>query len=314
MSKSIPVLACLAATVLFGLAACNPSHRQSDKVEDNRLKVVATTTIVGDVVRNIAGEAIEQFTLLPPGADPHSFEPSPQDAARLEDTSLVFINGAGLEAFLEPLLQNVSSQARVVDLSKEISLLEAGPDVHTAGEHASEMRGDPHVWFDPYSVLAWVDQIESALSEADPANAAIYHANAEKYRQELVELDEWIGEQVNRIPPDRRRLVTDHLSFTYFADRYGFEQVGALIPGYSTLAQPSAQELAMLEDAIRNLAVNTIFLGNTVNPSLAERVTADTGAKLVQVFTGSLTASDGPASSYLDYMRYNVSAIVNALR
>ena len=134
------------------------------------------------------------------------------------------------------------------------------------------------------------------------------------YRQELIDLDQWILEQVAQIPEANRELVTDHQLFIYFANRYGFEQIGAIVPGYSTLSEPSAQELAQLEDAIRELGVRAIFVGNTVNPALAQRVANDTGTKLVFLYTGSLTEATGPAPTYLDYMRFNVQAIVEALK
>ena len=173
---------------------------------------------------------------------------------------------------------------------------------------------DPHAWVDPNNVIQWVKTIEQQLSSTDPKNAASYQANAENYRTELQNLDAWIREQVAQIPPENRKLVTDHTLFGYFADEYGFEQVGALIPGYSTLAEPSAQELAAMEGSIASLDVHAIFVGNTVNPALAERVAADTGTQLIYVYTGSLSEPGGEADSYLAYMRYNTTAFVKALK
>ncbi|HIE57944.1 MAG TPA: zinc ABC transporter substrate-binding protein, partial [Anaerolineales bacterium] len=128
------------------------------------------------------------------------------------------------------------------------------------------------------------------------------------------ELDTWIRQQVANIPPENRKLVTDHVLFGYFADEYGFKQIGALIPGYSTLAEPSAQELAAIEDAIREYNVPAVFVGNTVNPALGGQVAEDTGIKLVTIYTGSLSDENGDAPTYLDYIRYNVTAFVNALK
>ena len=142
----------------------------------------------------------------------------------------------------------------------------------------------------PTPIMWWfgLDNIEQELSKLDPKNTSTYHANAEAYQTELETLDAWIREQVALIPTENRKLVTDHTLFGYFAEEYGFEQVGALIPGYSTLAEPTARELADIEDAIQDLKVKAIFVGNTVNPALAERVSEDTGIQLVFVFTGSL--------------------------
>ena len=138
--------------------------------------------------------------------------------------------------------------------------------------------------------------------------------NAQAYRASLQELDGWIREQVAGVPEQNRRLVTDHASFSYFAHQYGFEQVGAVFPGYSTLAQPSAQDLAALEDAIREFDVKAVFVGNTVNPALAEQVAQDTGTRVVFMYTGSLSEPGGPAGDYLAFMRYDVRVMVEALR
>jgi ABC-type Zn uptake system ZnuABC Zn-binding protein ZnuA len=280
--------------------------------------VVATTTIVGDVVRNIGGDQIEVSTLLPVGADPHTYEATPQDAARLADAQLVFANGAGLEEFLTPLIRNAGARAEVVYVSDGIQLLDAQEQLDESGRAGEDggghPSGDPHTWFDPNNVMVWAENIEKKLSAVDPENAQIYAANSEKYRQELSDLDDWIRQQAAQIPEGERKLVADHTSFTYFADRYGFEQVGAVIPSYSTLSQPSAQDLAKMEDAIRNLGVKAIFVEHSVNSSLAQRVAQDTGVKLVSLYNGSLSGPDGPAGTYIDFMRYEVREMVRALQ
>jgi manganese/iron transport system substrate-binding protein len=298
---------CLAGLAWVLSACTTPAGGQSDK-----LQVVATTTIVGDVVSNIGGNAIQLDVLLPPGSDPHSFDPTPQDVAKIAKANLIFANGAGLETFLDPLLKNAGSKARVVYVSDGIQLIQFQSKL--PGEESGPGGGDPHTWFDPQNVKGWVQNIEKALSAQDPGNAQIYAANAQHYTQQLDELDRWIQTQVGQIPPDQRKLVTDHEAFTYFAARYGFQQVGAIVPGYSTLAQPSAQELAALEDAIRQLGVKAVFVGDTVNPNLAERVAQDTGVKLMHLYTGALSKSSGPAGTYLDFMRYDVNQIDNALK
>ncbi len=304
--------------LIFSLTACTVEAENTAQKADGLLQVVATTTIVGDVVSQVGGEAIDLTVLLPPGTDPHSFQPTPQDMARVADAQVIFINGAGLESFLQDLLENSNSQARQVEVSEGIQLLEASAhDDHDEGEtHSGEEEhvGDPHVWMDPNNVLVWVDRIEAALVELDPHHAKLYQENADLYRQELTGLDAWIVEQISQIPQENRKLVTDHQLFVYFAERYGFEQIGAIIPGYSTLSEPSAMELAQLEDAIRNLGVRAVLVGNTVNPALAQRVANDTGTNLVFFYTGSLTGAEGPAATYLDYMRFNVTAIVEALK
>jgi manganese/iron transport system substrate-binding protein len=305
--KKVLVLAGLLFSI--SIAACSTPQAEGG---DAPLKVVATTTIVGDVVSQIGGEAIDLKVLLPPGSDPHSFQPAPKDLVSVADADVVFANGAGLEAFLEPLVQNAGGSAQVVDLSEGTSLVES-QDVH-ANEKETNSSGDPHTWFDPANVEAWTAYIEEALSAADPEHAADYEANAQAYRAKLQELDAWIEQQVELIPQANRKLFTDHASFTYFANRYGFEQVGAVIPAYSTLAEPSAKDLASIESAMREFSVKTIFTSEAANRALLERVAQDTGASLVRLYNGSLSEADGPAATYLDFMRFDVEALVEALK
>ena len=199
----------------------------------------------------------------------------------------------------------------MVDASEGIQLIQI-IKTDTQGNQVS--KGDPHTWIDPNNVIIWVENISKALSESDPENAAVYKSNAQKYTIKLEELDTWIQNQVSEIPEGDRKLVTDHAMFGYFAARYGFEQIGAVFPGFSTMAEPAAQEIAALEDAIKAYGVRAIFVGNTINPSLANQIAKDTGIKVVTIYTGSLSESGGEAGTYLDYMRYNVSAIANALK
>jgi ABC-type Zn uptake system ZnuABC Zn-binding protein ZnuA len=300
-------------------SACNVNQGISQS--GDALKVVATTTIVGDVVAQVGGDHIDLSVLLPVGTDPHSFSPNPQDIARVAEADVVFANGAGLEEFLRPLIESAGAEDKLVDLSAGLELLDHPTkpgtveveQVADAADHDHE-GGDPHTWVDPNNVMLWVQNIETKLSTADAANAAAYHSNAETYQIELHNLDAWIREQIAQIPVQNRKLVTDHTLFGYYADEYGLTQVGALIPGYSTLAEPSAQDLAAMEDAIATLDVRAIFVGNTVNPALSERVAADTGTQLIYVYTGSLSKPGGEAASYLAYMRYNTSAFVEALK
>lgn len=303
------------ATLLL-LTSCAGSIQSSPTVQEGqKVRVVATTTLVGDVVKQVGGEWIDLRILLPVGADPHSFEPAPQDAAKLAQADLVFANGLNLEAFLQPLIESAGVAERVVYVSEGIEPLSLAEEEHGhTGEAHAHGEADPHVWMDPNNVMVWVDNIEKALSAHDPAHAADYAANARTYRQALQDLDAWIREQVAQLPPENRKIVTDHLVFGYFARRYGFEQVGAVVPGFSTMASPSAQELAALETQIRQLGIKAVFVGTTVNPALAQRLAEDVGTKVVTIYTGSLSPADGPAATYLDFMRYNVLALVENLK
>lgn len=298
-------------------SACAPASTQTPAPTGAALNVVATTSIVADVVRQVGGEHVAVTSLLPLGSDPHAYEPAPQDVARISQADLLFANGAGLEEFLAALIENAGAAERVVEVSTGIELLEfeghAEEEEHEEEEEEHE-EGDPHTWVDPNNVKVWVENIRAALAERDPANAAAYQANADRYLAELDALDAWVRQQVDQIPAEKRKIVTDHLVFGYFAERYGFEQVGAIISGYSTMAAPSALEVAAIEDAIRELGVPAVFVGQTVNPSIAQRVAEDTGTRLVLLYHGSLSEPGGPAATYLDFIRYNVTAIVEALK
>lgn len=315
----------LVALLLSACAGAGPS---------SGLQVVASTSILADVVSQVAGDVVEVQVLIPNGTDPHAFEPAPRDAALISEANLIFINGLGLEEFMQALLTDAGVQANVVSVSDGVQTIEFAGEEHEhehEGEEHEEHEGeehegeehegeehhhegaDPHVWMSPANVKVWVENIVAALSEADPQNAPTYEANGAAYIKQLDELDTWAQGQIAQIPAANRHLVTDHESFGYFADHYGFEIVGALIPSYSTLSEPSAGELAQLEDAVRSYAVPAIFVGVSVNPSLAERVAADTGVNLVPVYTESLSEG-GPADHYLALIRYDVEAIVSALR
>lgn len=297
------------------MAAC--SVVTPDAPEGGALNVVATTTIVGDVVSQVGGELISLTVLLPVGTDPHSFDPTPRDVAKVAEADVVFVNGGGLEAFLDTLIESAGAEDNVLSVSEGIHFLDAaGEQDHSADASGDEDHYgvDPHTWTDPDNVMVWVGNIQAKLTEMDPPNADVYQANAAEFMAELQSLDLWIREQVALVPEPSRKFLADHSLFAYYAGAYGFEQVGALIPGYSTLAEPSAQELAQIEDDIRTFGVRAILVGYTANPSLAERVSQDTGTQLVFVYTGSLSDPDGNAGTYIAYMRYNTSVIVDALK
>jgi ABC-type Zn uptake system ZnuABC Zn-binding protein ZnuA len=297
--------------VILTLAGCTNRPAAGDG-----LKVAATTTLVADVVRQVGGDHITLSVLLPVGADPHTFEPRPQDMAALSEAGVVFINGLGLEEALKPALEaNVTGKVAAVSDGIEVLPFEGTHEGDANGSGDSEhATGDPHTWTDPNNVMVWARNIAAALAQADPANAAAYQANAEAYIAQLTELDGWVWEQTAQIPAGQRKLVTDHAALSYFAQEYGFEQVGLVLPSLSTNAAPSAQELAVLVDAIREQGVRAIFVGMEVNPATSEQVAADTGARLVPIYSGSLGNAGSGVESYVEWMRYNVQAIVEALK
>lgn len=288
-----------------------------------KLRVVATTNIIGDMVQNVAGDRIELNILMPNGSDPHTFQPAPQDAAFVADAHLVLANGLNFEEFLDELIENAGGKAVVIRVAEgvetrqfeegELHIRDGQETGHSEAAPDHHGGADPHAWMTSYNALVYVHNIEAALSALDPANAELYKANAEAYAAELEALDRWVFEQIETIPPDKREMVTDHDAFGYYADRYGLDIIGAVIPAYTTAAEPSARELAGLEETINEFNVPAIFVGVTVNPNLAERVAADTGTMLVPLYTGSLGPQGSGAETYLAYIRYNTTAIVKGL-
>ena len=317
--RSLVLLGVLLSMSSMG-AACSGAGTNTETADNaQNPKILATTSIVADVVQQVAGDVFTVETLLPIGADTHEFNPAPQDLAKVADADMIFANGVGLESFLDPLIQSAGGIAKVVYVSEGISLLNlteeewhGTPAVPAATENVQSY--DPHVWTDPNNVVIWTDNIAQALAEFDSAHKEAYEQNAAQYRGELNVLDAWIRDEIAMVPEGNRKIVTDHLVFGYFAHGYGLQQIGAIIPGFSTLAEPSPQDLAGLEDQIRTLNVQAIFVGNTVNSSLAQRVAEDTGAQIVYLYTESLSPPGGEADSYIDFMKYDVRAIVDALK
>jgi ABC-type Zn uptake system ZnuABC Zn-binding protein ZnuA len=305
-----PLLSLLAVLLLLTATACagsSPAGRATGSTPTplapgEKLRVVATTNLVGDVVGRVGADRIHLTTLIGWGVDPHSYVPSPSDMAAVYDANLLFANGAGLEAYLAEMLANAGGNAVQVYLSNGLQL-----------RTLSGGAQDPHVWFDVRNVVQWVNTVEQSLSTLDPANATIYRANAAAYIPELQALDAWIVQQVAAIPQANRKLVIDHPVFGYFSDRYGFQQIGVVYP-LNPSAEPSAQDVAALERTIRQYDVPAVFSENTVSPKLADQVARDTGVKLFLLYTDSLGGPGTPAATYLDLVRYDVQLIVEALR
>lgn len=307
----------LFVVVLLSSACGRPSEGYQSS-EEGKTQVVVTTTFIGDVVNNIAGDRVEISALLTAGQNPHSYQPAPMDMVAVTEADLILANGFGLEDFLEDLLSGTDTIAEVIVVSEGIKpLLMEGhieSDDNSLEDSIEAVLGqDPHVWFDPNNILIWAENITNALVEEDPENKVFYQTNFDTYHGQLLEMDAWIREQIEKIPENQRDLVTDHSTLGYFAQAYGLVQIGAVIPALTTEAETSGMELAELIDAIREHQTKAIFIGVDFNPNLAQRVAEETGVELVPLYFGSL--SDGePAGTYLSFMRYNVNAIVEALQ
>lgn len=274
-----------------------------------KLRVVTTTSIIGDVVDQVGGGAIDLTVLMDQGQDPHGFEPSARDLTKASEAHVIFVNGWNLEEGLVIDLENVSDSAPIVPVSAGITPLAFGQNGPVA---------DPHTWLDPENVLTWVANIEQILSQLDPVDAADFATNAESYRERLKVLIAYYDEQVMPIPVDRRKLVTNHDSLGYFAQDYNFEIVGTVLPAASTLAEPSARDLATLLEMMTNAGVCTIFAETTANERLAKAAADElNGCDSVEVIalsTGALGPAGSSTGDYLGLMRANIDAIVDGLQ
>jgi ABC-type Zn uptake system ZnuABC Zn-binding protein ZnuA len=302
------LLALLGVTALMG-AGCGAA---GGGAPSGALDVVASTSFLADIAQNVAGDRFEVRSLIPIGTDPHAFEPTPSDLKAVAGADLVVVNGAGLEGTLLTTIQNaIGGETTVVDASAGLTTRtpQPGEPALAAGEQ------DPHFWLDPLLVKTYVANIEKAFSEADPAGAATYKANAAAYDKQLDDLDAWIRRQVAQIPAADRKLVTDHASMGYFADQYGFTVVGTVLPSVSTGETPTARQLADLTQAIRQTGAKAIFVDASDNPQLAEQIGAETGVKVVTgLLDHSLTAAGGEAPTYIEMIKYNTRQIVEALK
>jgi zinc/manganese transport system substrate-binding protein len=276
--------------------------------QNERQKVVATYSILGDVVKNVAGDNIDLTILVGPNGDTHTYEPVPQDSVTLSEANIIFENGLGFESWLDNLYTTSGSQAQRVVISDGTT-----PGKITVGEEAGET--DPHIWQNPYNFVRATEIIRDTLSAADPANAFTYQLNANSYITQLLEADTYALQQVQKLPAEQRKLVTDHDAFGYFATRYGFEVVGTALGSVSTEgAEPSAADTAALIDSIRQTGTHAIFPENIENADLINQIAQEAGVVVgAPLCSDALSPADGPCPTYLQMIRYNIDSIVGAL-
>jgi ABC-type Zn uptake system ZnuABC Zn-binding protein ZnuA len=307
-------LSILTLALTLVLASCRTPARPSIAPTSTQgaPKVLAVETFLAEIAQNVAGDRLRVDALIPIGVDPHAFEPTPQDVARIAQSQVLIANGAGFEGWLQKVTDNAGGQRLLIEAATGLASRQPREGELVAADHGGN---DPHFWLDPLSVIKYTENIRDGLSQVDPEGRAVYAANAEAYIGKLRELDTWINEQAQQVPEARRSLVTNHESFGYFADRYGFRIVGTVIPSVSTGASPSAQQLAQLVDRLRTAGAPAIFLETGANPQLANQLSGETGVKVVtDLFTHSVTEPGGAAPTYIDMMRFNTQKIVDALR
>jgi ABC-type Zn uptake system ZnuABC Zn-binding protein ZnuA len=293
-----------------------PSLPEVKIEEGDKLKVLATTSVIGDIVSQVGGVSIDLTILMAPGQDPHSYVPSAGDLAAASQAQVVFINGWGLEEGLVEDLANTVDNAPIVPISAGITPLFSG-DHDSNDRNLAQPVGrlaDPHIWLDPHLVKQWAINSSHALSNLDPANVNTYKANLETYSQQLEDLIDYFDEQVATIPVDQRQLVTNHNFLAYFASAYDFNIIGTVIPEASTLADPSASEIVNLIREMEDYGVCAIFSESTVSDDLAQTAVNELDAcdevRVIKLYTGALGPEGSGAENYLDMMRANITAIV----
>jgi ABC-type Zn uptake system ZnuABC Zn-binding protein ZnuA len=272
--------------------------------------VVATTPLLADLARQIGGDRIDASSILPADADPHEFEPSPQDLVKAADADLILEHGLHLDDWAKDLVENADSNALVLVATKNVKTI-AAPD----GGDENFDEGDPHVWFDPRNIEIMVKDIAAALTQIDADGAEGYAARLASYTVQLTALDAWIAAQIESIPMERRKLVTNHDAFGYFVARYNIAFVGAVIPSIDSRAEPSAKETAALIDKIKSEGVPAIFTESTINPKLEDELGKQAGVKVIpNLYGDNLGPAGSGADTYIGMMQTDVDLIVSALR
>jgi len=265
-----------------------------------RLNVVASFSILADFVRNVGGDRVNLTTLVGPDSDVHVYTPAPGDAKRIAEAKLVVVNGLGLEGWLPRLVQSAGSKATVVTASAGIAPLKLGS------------AADPHAWQSVPNARIYVTDIAEALAAADPDDAEFFRAQAKAYLEKLETLDREVRETIGKIPPDRRKVISTHDAFGYFAAEYGVQFVAPL--GVSTETEPSARDIAAIIGQIKAQKIPAVFLENISDDRLIRRIAAETGAKVGgTLISDGLTGEKGPAPTYIDMVRHNIKALTSAL-
>jgi zinc/manganese transport system substrate-binding protein len=267
---------------------------------EERLNVVASFSILGDLAKNVGGERVSVTTLVGPNGDVHVYTPAPADAKKIADAKLVIVNGLGLEGWLPRLVQSSGSKARIVAATEGIAPLKVGSSA------------DPHAWQSVANAKLYVANIRDALAAADPAGAGAYRGNAESYLAKLDALDREVRAGVVQIPQSRRKVISTHDAFGYFAAAYGIEFVAPL--GVSTESEPSARDIASIISQIRTSKIPAVFLENISDVRLIRRIAAETGARVGgTLYSDSLTDEKGDAPTYIELVRHNIKALTSAL-
>jgi zinc/manganese transport system substrate-binding protein len=266
----------------------------------DRLNVVASFSILGDFVRNVGGDRVNVTTLVGPDSDAHVYVPTPSDAKKVADAKLVFVNGLGFEGWLPRLVKSAGGKAAVVTTTTGIAPLKLGSEA------------DPHAWQSVANAKIYVANIRDALAAAAPADAEVFKSKANAYLADLDALEREVREAIAKIPESRRKVISTHNAFGYFAAAYGVEFIAPL--GVSTESEASARDIAGIITQVRAAKIPAVFLENITDPRLMGRISAETGAKVGgTLYSDSLTGEKGDCPTYIAMVRHNIKALTNAL-
>ena len=293
--------------VVLSLMAALPTLAQAEP----RLRVVATLSIVGDMVAQVGGEDVEVSTLVGPEGDAHVFQPSPADARKIADAKLVFVNGLGLEGWMARLVKASGGKAPSITVSKGVKAIR---EKEPAGKHAGHDHGalDPHAWQDVGNAKIYVANIRDALVQADPEGRARYERNAGAYLEKLDALDAEVRDTLKKIPAANRRIITTHDAFGYYSRAYGMTFIAP--QGVSTEAEASSRDVARIIRQIKAEKVPAVFLENISDARLITQIARETQTRIGEkVYSDSLSAAGGPAATYIDMIRHNTRAFATAL-
>jgi zinc/manganese transport system substrate-binding protein len=272
-----------------------------------KLPVVATFSILGDFVKNVGGDRVSVTLLVGPEGDAHVYQPSPADAKKLAAAKVIFVNGFKFEGWIERLIKASGTKASVVVATKGIKPREMADE-----DHDHEQGVDPHAWQSIANARVYVANIRDALVVADPGGKETYEKNTADYLAKLAAVEAEVKEGIAKIPAARRKIITSHDAFGYFGAAYGFEFIAP--QGVSTETEISARDVAKIIRQIKTQKIPAVFLENISDPRLMQRIADETGAKIGgKIYSDSLSAAGGPASTYIDMMRHNIRQLSAAL-
>ena len=284
--------------IVLGCSLINIVSAQS------KLKVVASASMFYDMTDQIAGDLIELTSIVPIGSDPHLYEPIPKDVQTIAEADLVFVNGLTFEGWINELIENSGTNAKVVRITEGIDAI---------GSESYEDSYDPHAWMSAKNGLTYIKNITNALVKADPINAEQILANSEAYQKKISNLDIYIRTAIEEIPREQRVLITSHDAFQYYGDEYGL--VLEAIMGISTESEAQTSDLIRVTEAIKKYDVPAIFIESTINPAMMKQVAADNNVHIGgELFADSLGDPEGEAGTYFKMLKHNTDVIVAGLR